>query len=220
MKLDILNRIYAEGIVAILRADHASGLVQAAEALKLGGVTVMEVTLTTPGALDVIRQAADQLGTEVLIGAGSVLDATSARLAILAGARFLVTPALDIDVIRMGNRYSIPVIMGCYTPSEIKIAWEQGADLIKLFPASQGGLPYLKALQAPLPQVQFVPTGGIDLDNVGDYLTAGAFAVGVGSTLISADLLAASDYDEITRRAHAFRQIVEQQRRSHRILSI
>lgn len=208
MKLDVLNRIYREAIVAIIRAESSTGLLKAAEALHAGGLSVLEVTMTTPGALDVIRLAQDHFGDAVCFGAGSILDTETARLAILAGARFIVTPTLEVGVIRLANRYSVPVIMGCYTPSEIKTAWEQGADLVKLFPASHGGLAYLKAVRAPLPQVEFVPTGGIDLTNAADFLRAGAFALGVGSTLISAELLQTQHYAEITRRAAAFRAIV------------
>lgn len=207
MKLDVLNRMYSEGVVAILRADSPRGLLDAAAAIRDGGLSMIEVTMTTPGALDIITQASAQIGNISVIGAGSVLDAETARLAILAGARFLVTPALDIGVIRMANRYSVAVIMGCYTASEVKTAWEQGADLIKLFPATQGGVETLKALRAPFPQVSFVPTGGIDLTNAGDYFKAGAFAVGIGSALINSELLNAGNTAEITRRARAFRDI-------------
>lgn len=212
LKLDILNRIHREGIVAIMRADRAEGLLRAADAIRAGGVTLIEVTMTTPGALDIIREAREQLNEEVCIGVGSVLDAETARLAILAGAQFIVTPVLDLDVIRMSRRYSIALIMGCYTPSEVKLAWEHGADLIKLFPISQGGVDYLKALRAPLPQIAFVPTGGIDLENAASYLRAGAFALGVGSSLVSEALLAANDLNELTRRARAFRTIVDGER--------
>ena len=207
-KLDTLNRIYDEAIVAIIRADSSDGLLQAAQALQAGGLGVIEVTMTTPGALRLIEEASAHFGDAVLFGAGSVLDSETARLAILAGARFLVTPTLDIPTIRMANRYSTPVMMGCYTPSEIKTAWEQGADLIKLFPATQGGIDYLKAVRAPLPQVEFVPTGGIDADNAADFLRAGAFALGIGSSLISEALLKRGDYDEIARRASAFREVI------------
>lgn len=212
LKLDVLNRIQREGIVAIMRADRADGLLRAADAIRAGGVTLIEVTMTTPGALEVIREARQQLSAEVCIGVGSVLDAETARLAILAGAQFIVTPVLDLDVIRMSRRYSILLIMGCYTPSEVKLAWEHGADLIKLFPISQGGADYLKALRAPLPQIAFVPTGGIDLENAASYLRAGAFALGVGSSLVSEALLAANDLNELTRRARAFRAIVDGER--------
>lgn len=211
-KLDILNRLHREAIVAIIRAETSDGLLKAAEALVEGGLSVIEVTMTTPGALRLIEDAGSHFGEAVCFGAGSVLDAETARLAILAGARFLVTPTLDIPTIRMANRYSVPAAMGCYTPSEIKTAWEQGADLIKLFPATQGGLDYLKAVRAPLPQVEFVPTGGIDLENAADFLRAGAFALGIGGSLVSDALLKRDDYAEITRRAGAFRAIAEQAR--------
>jgi 2-dehydro-3-deoxyphosphogluconate aldolase/(4S)-4-hydroxy-2-oxoglutarate aldolase len=208
MKLDILNRVYREGIIAILRAESAAGLAQAAHALQAGGVSVLEVTMTTPGALDVIRQASAELGERACIGVGSVLDSETARLAILHGARFIVTPVLDVSIIRMANRYSVPVMMGCYTPTEVKTAWEEGADLVKLFPAVQGGAAYLKALRAPLPQVLFVPTGGIHADNAADFLRAGAFALGVGDSLVSGALLAAGDFATIEARARALRGVV------------
>ena len=208
MKLDVLNRMYQEAIVAILRADTGDGLLQVAEAIKAGGLSVIEVTMTTPNALDVIHQASEQLGDDVYFGAGSVLDAETARLAILAGARFIVTPTMKVEVIRVCNRYSVPVVMGCYTPTEVQTAWEQGADLIKLFPASQGGLAHMKALKAPLPQVEFVPTGGINLDNASDYLEAGAFAIGIGSALVNNSLIKSADYQEITQRTIAYKNIV------------
>lgn len=208
LKLDILNRIREERIIAIMRADRADGLLSAAEAIHAGGLSVIEVTMTTPGALDTITQVSQQLGDKICIGVGSVLDAETARLAILAGARFIVTPVLDTGVIRMCQRYGLPVVMGCYTASEVKTAWDQGADLIKLFPIAQGGVSYMKALRAPLPQVAFVPTGGVDLSNTADYLQAGAFALGVGSSLVSDALLQAGNTGELTRRAGAFRQIV------------
>lgn len=209
LKLTVLNRMYAEGLIAILRAESAAGLLDAAQALHAGGMSVIEVTMTTPGALEVIQQARAQTDTEVLFGAGSVVDSETARLAILAGAQFIVTPVLAVDVIRTGSRYGVPVIMGCYTPTEIKTAWEQGADLIKLFPATAGGTAYLKAVRAPLPQVAFVPTGGIHAGNAAEFLQAGAFALGVGDALVNRALLAAGDLAEITRRAQALRAAVQ-----------
>ncbi len=210
IKLDIMNRVYNEGVVAIMRANSPKSLLQAAQAIHAGGLSVIEVTMTTPDALDVIRQAAGEMADRVCIGAGSVLDAETARAAILAGAKFIVTPVLDIGVIRTGNRYSVPVMMGCYTPTEAKVAWEEGADAVKLFPATQGGLSYMKALQAPLPQIDFIPTGGVNLDNAAAFLHAGAFALGVGSALVSGSLLESGDFDEITRRASAFRAITRE----------
>jgi len=212
MKLDVLNRIYRAGVVAIIRVDSLRGLHKAAQAIHRGGIDVIEVTMTTPGALDSIRDVAAQMADEVCIGAGSVLDAETARLAVLAGARFLVTPVFDSGVIRIGNRYGVPVIMGCYTPTECKVALENGADLIKLFPASEGGAGYLKALRAPLPQLPVVPTGGITPDNAPAWLEADVFALGVGSALVNSQLVQAEDYDEIARRAAVFHEIVRQHR--------
>jgi 2-dehydro-3-deoxyphosphogluconate aldolase/(4S)-4-hydroxy-2-oxoglutarate aldolase len=174
----------------------------------------MEVTMTTPNALDAIQQIATEMGDQIAIGVGSVLDAETARLSILAGAQFIVTPVLDIGVIRTGNRYGIPVMMGCHSPTEVKVALENGADLIKLFPATLGGIAYLKAVRAPIPQAQFIPTGGINLENAADWLAAGVFALGVGSALVDSKLVQADDFVEITHRATAFRQIVNNYRPS------
>lgn len=209
LKLDVLNRIRDERIIAIIRATDSDGLLPVARAIVDGGVSVLEVTMTTPNALQTIEAINQELGDTVCIGAGSVLDAETARLAILAGAVFIVTPVMDTGIIQMCNRYGIPLIMGCYTPTEAKTAWELGADLIKLFPISLGGVSYLKAVRAPLPQIAFVPTGGVDLDSIVSYLQAGAFAVGLGSSLVTDDLLKAQNTAEIKRRARAFRQRVQ-----------
>lgn len=209
MKHKLLKRVYDEGVIAIIRADQPSGLHQTAEAILAGGVSVMEITMTTPNALDVIQTIATDMGDQIAIGVGSVLDAETARQSILAGVQFIVTPVLDIGVLRTGNRYGIPVMMGCYTPTEVKVAMENGADVIKLFPASHGGLSYMKALQAPLPQAQFIPTGGINLDNAANWVAAGVFALGVGSALVDAKHVQAGNFAEITRRAAGFREIVK-----------
>jgi 2-dehydro-3-deoxyphosphogluconate aldolase/(4S)-4-hydroxy-2-oxoglutarate aldolase len=212
VKHQLLKRVYDEGIVAIIRADQSDGLHQTAEAILAGGVSVMEVTMTTPNALDTIQQIAADMGDQIAIGVGSVIDAETARLSILAGAQFIVTPVLDIGVIRVGNRYGVPVMMGCYTPTEVKVAMENGADIIKLFPATQGGISYMKAVRAPLPQAQFIPTGGINLENAADWLAAGVFGLGVGSALVDSKLVQSGDFAEITRRAAAFRKIVNDHR--------
>ena len=163
-----LQLIRESGIIAIMRANSADALVRAAEAIRAGGVRVIEVTMTTPGALDVIKTATNQFEEAVLFGAGSVLDPETARLAILAGADFIVAPTLNLEVIRLCNRYSVPVMPGCFTPTEAVTAWEAGADMIKLFPADLGGPALVKALLAPLPQLEIVPVGGVDLSNVAD----------------------------------------------------
>jgi len=179
------------------------------EAVAAGGVHCIEVTMTTPGALQCIETAAQKLrGADALLGVGSVLDAETCRLAILAGAEYVVTPTLSSQVIQMARRYGKPVIAGAYTPTEILTAWEQGADFVKVFPASVGGPPYLKAIKGPLPQVPLVPTGGVRLDNVDDFLQAGAAAIAVGGNLVSKKLMAAGDFAGLTQNARAFADAV------------
>jgi 2-dehydro-3-deoxyphosphogluconate aldolase/(4S)-4-hydroxy-2-oxoglutarate aldolase len=204
-----LNLIRKTGVVAIMRATSSEQLIAAADAIKAGGVRVIEVTMTTPGALNVIDQATSKYGDEVLFGAGSVLDAETARAAILSGAGFIVAPTLDLGTIALCNRYSIPVMPGCYTPSEMLTAWQAGADMVKLFPASVGGPALVKAIRAPLPQLEIVPVGGVNLDTAADFIRNGAAALGVGSSLVNQKLLDAGDMDELTRRATAFVEQVQ-----------
>jgi 2-dehydro-3-deoxyphosphogluconate aldolase/(4S)-4-hydroxy-2-oxoglutarate aldolase len=187
-------------------------LIAAADAIKAGGVQVIEVTMTTPGALDVIAEASARYGQDVLFGAGSVLDAETARAAILAGAGFVVAPTLNLSVVGLCNRYSIPVMPGCYTPTEMLTAWEAGADMIKLFPASVGGPALVKAILAPLPQLEIVPVGGVNLDTAVDFIANGAAALGVGSSLVNRKLLEARDMAELTRRAASFVEKVREGR--------
>lgn len=168
--------------------------------------------MTTPGALSVVEQAVSQFGEQVLFGAGSVLDPETARLAILAGAQFVVSPALNLDTIEMCKRYSVPVIPGAYTPTEILTAWEHGADIVKVFPASVGGPAYIKAIKAPLPQVRLAAVGGVTVENTAQFFSAGIDVVGVGAELVNARLLESGAFDEITLRARAFRQEVEKAR--------
>ncbi len=208
-KHEKMNLIRETGIIAIMRARSSSQLITAADAIKAGGVRVIEVTMTTPGALDVIAAASQKYGSEVLFGAGSVLDAETARAAILAGADFIVAPTLNLNVIALCSRYSVPVMPGCYTPTEALTAWEAGADMIKLFPASLGGPGLIKAMRAPLPQLEIVPVGGVNLDTAADFIQAGAAALGVGSSLISQKLLDSGDMEALTKRANAFIQAVK-----------
>lgn len=192
------------GVIAIMRAQSSHQLIAAADAIRQGGVRVIEVTMTTPGALKVIEEATTRYGDDVLFGAGTVLDAETARAAILAGAGFIVAPTLSLAVIELCRRYNIPVMPGCYTPTELLTAWEAGADFVKLFPADVGGPGLVKAILAPLPQLQIVPVGGVDLTTTADFIRSGAVAVGVGSSLINQKLLDAGDLAELTRRAAAF----------------
>jgi 2-dehydro-3-deoxyphosphogluconate aldolase/(4S)-4-hydroxy-2-oxoglutarate aldolase len=208
-KLDLIRET---GVIAIMRAQSPDQLIAAAEAILHGGVKVIEVTMTTPGALEIIAQAARRFGDDVLFGAGSILDAETARAAVLAGAGFLVSPTLKSDVIVLAHRYSVPVLPGCYTPTEMLTAWEAGADMIKLFPASVGGPELVQAILAPLPHLEIVPVGGVDLNTAADFIRKGAAALGVGSSLINQKLLDTGDMAELTRRATGFIQEVKKGR--------
>ena len=199
-----IQLIQQTGVIAIMRAQSPDQLLRAADAIREGGVRVIEVTMTTPGALPVIEQATSRYGQDVLLGAGSVLDPESARAAILAGAQFIVSPSCKPTLIEICRRYSIPVMPGAFTPTEVLSAWEWGADMVKVFPASLGGPSLIKALKAPLPQVELIPVGGVDLETAADFVRAGATAVGVGSALISQGLLEAGDWAALTERAHRF----------------
>jgi 2-dehydro-3-deoxyphosphogluconate aldolase / (4S)-4-hydroxy-2-oxoglutarate aldolase len=209
-KTEKLNLMRETGVVAIMRAESSDQLIAAADAIKVGGVRVIEVTMTTPGALDVIAEATDRYGEDVLFGAGSVLDAETARAAILAGAGFVVAPTLNLEMVSLCNRYSIPVIPGIFTPTEALTAWEAGADMVKLFPASFGGPAMIKAFRAPLPQLEIVPVGGVNLDNAAEFIQKGAAALGVGSALVNQKLLDGGDMAELTRRAAAFIAAVQE----------
>ncbi len=208
-KLDIIRDT---GVVAIMRAESSEQLIAAADAIKAGGVKAIEVTMTTPGALAVIEQAKQRYGSEVLFGAGSVLDPETARAAILAGADFIVAPTLNLNVVALCNRYAIPVMPGIYTPTEALTAIEAGADMVKLFPASFGGPDLVKAIRAPLPQLEIVPVGGVDLNTAADFIRAGSAALGVGSSLVNNKLLAEGDLGELTRRAERFIEEVQKGR--------
>ncbi len=211
-KTQKLDLIRSTGVIAIMRAQSSDQLIAAADAIRAGGVRVIEVTMTTPGALGVIEEATARFGDEVLFGAGSVLDTETARAAILAGAGFVVAPTLKIAVVELCNRYSIPVMPGIYTPTEALTAWEAGAGMVKLFPASVGGPDLIKAIRAPLPQLEIVPVGGVDLTTAAEFIRKGAAALGVGSSLVNQKLLDTGDMGELTRRAVAFIAAVKEGR--------
>ncbi len=200
----------------VLRARSHDEAMSVALAVEKGGVPMLEVTMTVPGALDVIRQVVDQCGSRVLVGAGTVLDPETARLCILAGAKFVVSPSLKISTIEMCHRYSVPVFPGALTPTEVVTAWEAGADAVKVFPCSAlGGASYLKALKAPLPQIELIPTGGVSLSTAEQFLSAGAFALGVGGDLIDAAAIAAGKLEQITETARKYTAIVSKFRKDH-----
>ena len=182
------------GVVAVIRTQDGGELVSICEALVAGGVLAVEITMTSPGALEAIYQASKVLGGKAIIGAGSVLDGETARAALLAGADFLVSPVLRQDVITMAKRYGKIVIPGAFSPTEILTAWEAGADVVKVFPATKLGPEFIKDVKGPLPQVKLTPTGGVNLDNLGQFLRAGAEFVGVGSALVSKRIVAEKDW--------------------------
>lgn len=192
-----LDRVLKCGIVAIIRATSGEQLVQVAEALYDGGIDVIEVTFTVPGVLDVIAAVRKQLGKKILLGAGTVLDPESARAALLAGAEFLVSPTVNLDVIHIAHRYDKLMMTGAYTPTEILTAWEAGADIVKVFPAEIGGPAYLKAIKGPLPQIRLMPTGGVNLQTLPNFIQAGACAVGLGSQLVEKDALERGDFGKM-----------------------
>ena len=210
--LNILNQISRVGVIAIMRANSSDQLLAAADAIRAGGVNVIEVTMTTPGALDVVREAVQRYGKEVLFGVGTVLDPETARQAILSGAQFIVCPTFKRETVELCKRYSVPVMPGAYTPTEILTAWEAGADMVKVFPADTLGPAFIKAVKAPLPQVKLVPTGGVSLANVADFVRAGVEAVGVGGELVSNALLESRDFAQLTERARRFTEAVQQAR--------
>ncbi len=194
-----LTQVLDRGAVAIIRASSGELLVDVSKAIYAGGLDVIEVTFTVPGVLDILAQTKRELGDKILLGAGTVLDTESARAAILAGAEFIVTPTVNTDVIDLCNRYDKLIMTGAFTPTEVLTAWEAGADIIKVFPAFVGGPTYLKALHGPLPQIPLMPTGGVDLETLPAYLKAGACAVGLGSSLVTSQMVEAGDLDGIQK---------------------
>lgn len=212
MDLDHLTSMLETGVVAIVRLDSAEHLLRVADAIAAGGVRHIEFTMTTPGALDTLAKVTARYGNDVVFGAGTVLDAETARAAILAGAKFIVAPTLDTDMITLCNRYGTISMPGALTPTEVLTAWQAGADVIKVFPAGALGPSYLKAILAPLPQVRLAPVGGVRLDNTADFVRSGACCVGVGSALVSSSLIADENWDELTRRAEGFIKAVQEGR--------
>jgi 2-dehydro-3-deoxyphosphogluconate aldolase/(4S)-4-hydroxy-2-oxoglutarate aldolase len=207
-----LRHILDCGIVAVVRSPDSQQLVEVVRALTDGGVTVAEITMTVPNALDVLRQVRQALGERVLLGAGTILDAETARAALLAGAEYLVAPTLNLDVIRLCQRYSKLVMPGAFTPTEILTAWEAGADIVKVFPAEVVGPAFFKAMRGPLPQVRLMPTGGVDLNTAADFLRAGACCLGLGSQLVEPRAIAERNFDRIRDLARQYVAIVQSTR--------
>lgn len=200
-KADIFQRLLDPGIIAIIRAESSEQLVDAAGALLAGGVSVMEVTMTTPNALQTITAVTQRFGDKVLMGVGSVIDAQTARDAVAAGAEFIVTPVTKPEVIATAKQLGKPIASGAFTPTECLLAHESGADFVKLFPAEFHGPAYVKTLLAPLPQLRIIPTGGVTPQTAGAFLAAGSVALGVGSALVSKEILRDRDWPQLTARA-------------------
>lgn len=205
-----LDRVLDSCIVAVIRAESGELLVDVAEALLAGGVDVMEVTFTVPKAVQVLEKVADKLGSRVLLGAGTVLDTETCRAAFLAGAEFIVSPTVNVQVIEMCRRYSKLIMPGAFTPTEVVTAWQAGADIVKIFPSEITGPKYLKALHGPLPHIRLMPTGGVNLETATDFLKAGACALGVGSSLVDPKLVAAGDLKKIENLARQYQQLVKE----------
>lgn len=209
-KTEVLAMMQETGLVPVLRAETESQALALVEAIAAGGVDVLEVTMTVPGAVPLLRKLARER-PDLLLGAGTVLDPETARICILEGAQFVVSPALNLHTIELCRRYSIAVLPGALTPTEIVTAWQAGADVIKVFPANaMGGASYLKSLRGPLPQVRLIPTGGISFATAKDFLAAGAFALGVGTDLVDVDAIKAGHPESITAKARQYLQIVRE----------
>jgi 2-dehydro-3-deoxyphosphogluconate aldolase / (4S)-4-hydroxy-2-oxoglutarate aldolase len=203
-KSDIISLLTNPGIIAIVRTQQSAQVVPLFEALIAGGISAIEITMTTPNALEAIREARDKVGQRALIGVGTVLDAETCRAAITAGAEFVVTPICRTELVAVAHAAGCPIMLGAYTPTEAQQAHEAGADFVKIFPADTLGPGYIKALRAPLPHLRIVPTGGVDVQNVADFLKAGCAALGVGSSLVSAQILQEAAWPALTARATAF----------------
>jgi 2-dehydro-3-deoxyphosphogluconate aldolase/(4S)-4-hydroxy-2-oxoglutarate aldolase len=211
-KAQVLERIRSVGLVPVIRARSADEAAQVADAIQAGGVGILEITMTVPGAVDVIRELVGR-GGDALVGAGTVLDPESARACMDAGARFIVSPSLNLDTIALCREAEIAVLPGALTPTEVVTAWNAGADLVKVFPAgSVGGPSYIKALKAPLPQIDVVPTGGVNLKTAGDFIRAGASALGVGADLVDLAAVRRGEASRVTERAREYVRVVQEAR--------
>lgn len=203
-KLEIISQLANPGVIAVVRAQKAEQVMPLSEALLAGGVIAIEITMTTPNAVEAIREASAKLGERALIGVGTVLDQTTCTAAIEAGAQFVVSPICRTELVTLAHTANKPIMLGAYTPTEAQRAYEAGSDFIKIFPADGLGPNYVKALRAPLPHLKIVPTGGVDLKTIADFFKAGCVAVGAGSSLVSSKLLQEANWAELTRLAGEF----------------
>jgi len=203
-KAEIINQLLNPGIIAVVRAQSPDQVPPLTNALLEGGVVAIEITMTTPNAIEAIRTASQQFAGKALIGVGTVLDAKTCQAAIDAGAQFVVSPITRVELIPIAHAAGKPVMLGAYTPTEAQTAHEAGADFIKIFPADGLGTAYIKAIRAPLPHLKIVPTGGVDVNNAADFIRAGCVALGVGGSLVSSRILKEADWKELTRLAREF----------------
>lgn len=209
----ILSFITGIGIVPVVRTHSAESALLSIEAIYRGGVRSAEITMTVPGALKALEKVADQFGDKIMLGAGTVLDPETARACMLAGAQFFVTPSLNLATIEIARRYSKVICAGALTPTEVVTAWQAGADVVKIFPANAvGGPKYIKSLKGPLPQVEMIPTGGVNLETAGEFLKAGACAVAVGGELVDAKLIRENRYDRMEELARDYLSVIAKAR--------
>jgi len=214
-KREVFNRMMSEGLIPVIRVTSAQEAMDVADAIKEGGVSFIEITMSVQGAIDVIKELTQKYKDEIIMGAGTVLDPETGRVALLAGAQFIVSPTLNVDLIHLAHRYSVVVIPGAMTPTEILAAWNAGADMVKVFPAAQlGGADYIRALRAPLPQILLVPTGGVNLQNAGDFIKAGVAALGVGGELVDKKAVKEKKFHIITENTRAFLKTIREARGS------
>ena len=208
-KADIIQSIRNIGIIPVVRASSADEAIQVVEAIKAGGVSLLEITMTVPGAVQVIEQLVNRFGDDATVGAGTVLDPQTAEACINAGAQFIVSPALNLETIAACRLREIPVMPGALTPTEIVTAWNAGADFVKVFPCgAMGGASYIKSLKAPLPQIELVPTGGVTLTTAASFIQAGAAAIGVGADLVDLKAIRAGQPEKVTEAARAYVEAV------------
>ena len=207
---ETLRIIREVGVVPVVRAESKEEALKIVQAILAGGVNILEITMTVPGAIQVMERLADEFGDKVLLGAGTVLDAETGRAAILAGAEFVVSPSTDLSLIQLCRRYSKPVMPGALTPTEVVYAWQSGADIVKIFPCGNvGGPAYIRALRGPLPHIEMIPTGGVDLSTTADFIKAGAVAVCVGSALVDKKAVKAGKLEVLTQNASKFVELVK-----------
>ncbi len=208
-KETVLSFIRDVGIVPVVRTSSAESAIKAVEAIYEGGIRAAEITMTVPGAIQALEAVADRFGDKIVLGAGTVLDPESARISMLAGAEFFVTPSLKLATIEMVKRYGKVIMPGALTPTEVLTAWEAGADIVKIFPCGNvGGPKYIRALKAPFPQIEMIPTGGVNLETAGEFLKAGACAVAVGAELVDAKTIKEGRYEIFTERARKFLEVI------------